>query len=334
MSVKTFDFWCKVHKYFSIKDTIELFIDILKDCTEDAFKILYLTRDYKNGKGLKKHSVAILTYLRFVLDNDTLKILYTDIIKYGYWKDLLNTEIVYYELTKKTESLIPKIFAEQLDNDITELSDHKEWVDLNEEKKENLKISLCAKWTPSEYSFYNKSPYLLTKRIAAESKICTGNLKTYRKNVSKLRSYLEIVEKMMSTKEYNKIDFNKVPFICFKKNKEAFNRSINCKDIKSDDRLKLAKEYNKYLNRKYESDKNGDITLKEEFKLKEEFREEKNKEKWTKYNNQSFYTLKLNKYKIDDNLKNCKINFEVNVNITELEQKLKYTIPTSTFQKK
>ncbi len=73
MSIKAFDFWCKVHKYFSIKDTIELFIDILKDCTEDAFKILYLTRDYKNGKGLKKHSIAILTYLRFVLDNDALK---------------------------------------------------------------------------------------------------------------------------------------------------------------------------------------------------------------------------------------------------------------------
>ncbi len=202
---------------------------------------------------------------------------------------------------------------------------------MNEEKKEKLKISLCAKWTPSEYSFYNKAPYLLTKRIAAESKICTGNLKTYRKNVSKLRSYLEIVEKMMSSKEYDKIDFNKVPFICFEKNKEAFNRSFNCKDIKSDDRLKLAKEYHKYVNRKYDYDRD-EMILKPEFKENEEFKEEKIKERYSKQDQQSI-TNKLEKYKIDDDLKNCKINFIVNVDITELTQKLEYTIPTSVYKK-
>ena len=73
--------------------------------------------------------------------------------------------------------------------------------------KEGKSISLCAKWMPS---------------VNASSKITVGRAKTicrelgwtekkYRKTLSKLRKYLDVVEVKMSAKKWDKINYETVP---------------------------------------------------------------------------------------------------------------------------
>ena len=84
--------------------------------------------------------------------------------------------------------------------------------------KEKAHISLLAKWLPS-INTSSKVTRALAKKICEAWDISE---KEYRKLLSKLRAHLKIVEKKMSAREWNDIDFQSVPSYAMKKYRHAF----------------------------------------------------------------------------------------------------------------
>ena len=87
--------------------------------------------------------------------------------------------------------------------------------------KQNKSVSLCAKWMPSINASSKE-----TRRLA--NYIC-GALgatpREYRKMLSKLRKYIDIVEVKMSSKAWNEIDYSAVPSQANLKYNSAFLRN-------------------------------------------------------------------------------------------------------------
>lgn len=79
------------------------------------------------------------------------------------------------------------------------------------EDKANMKngkpISLCAKWMPS----INASSKITVERAKLICKEFEWSEEKYRKTLSKLRKYLDVVEVKMSAKRWDEIDYESIP---------------------------------------------------------------------------------------------------------------------------
>ena len=73
--------------------------------------------------------------------------------------------------------------------------------------KEGKSISLCAKWMPS----VNASSKITVDRAKTICRELGWTEKKYRKTLSKLRKYLDVVEVKMSAKKWDKINYEIVP---------------------------------------------------------------------------------------------------------------------------
>lgn len=83
----------------------------------------------------------------------------------------------------------------------------------------NKPISLLAKWMPSINTSSNE-----TKRLA--NKICKKfglTARTYRKTLSAMRKYLDVVERKMSAGQWNEINFEGVPSVAMSRYIKTFN---------------------------------------------------------------------------------------------------------------
>ena len=85
---------------------------------------------------------------------------------------------------------------------------------------QNKPISLMAKWLKSESASSKESKLLAKKTIA----LLGWNSAQYRKTLSSLRKYLDVVETKMSSNNWTDIDYEKVPSKASLIYKEAFNR--------------------------------------------------------------------------------------------------------------
>ena len=81
--------------------------------------------------------------------------------------------------------------------------------------------SLLAKWLPSHRTHGENK--LLAKKLI---KLLNITEKEYRKTLSMLRSKINIVEKNLTNKDYDKIDFAKVPTKAMLKYNESYNRNM------------------------------------------------------------------------------------------------------------
>ena len=85
--------------------------------------------------------------------------------------------------------------------------------------KENEPISLLAKWMPSINTSSKKS-----RRLANKFCNITGlSPRTYRKTLSKLRAYIDVVERKMSAGEWDKINYETVPSLAMSRYTKTFN---------------------------------------------------------------------------------------------------------------
>lgn len=165
-----------------------------------AMKMLFYARNIRGGLGERRTFRILIKYLANY-HTETMRKNIALVPIFGRWDDLY--EFVGTPLEKDMFDLIKS----QLDADLHALAAGKS-------------ISLLAKWLKS------------TSGVSIESaklgKLTAKNLhysyKEYRQILSKLRKQLNIVERNMSTDEWNKIVYKEVPSLAMKKYRDAFNR--------------------------------------------------------------------------------------------------------------
>ena len=186
--------WRKVLEDTSISDEIKIkYLFYLRDAREgigerDTFRIAMWTTLSDGTKNQKTLAIKSLKYLS----------------EFGRYDDLLHLHGVTAEANMEIESIIRNQWVEDLHN-----------------YKQNKPISLLSKWLPSINSHSTQ-----TKTEAKKwCKILGLSEPAYRKSLSMLRAYLNVVERNMSSKEYEKINYSEVPSKAALLYKDAFKRN-------------------------------------------------------------------------------------------------------------
>ena len=152
-----------------------------------AMRWLFFARDIRGGLGERRLFRAVIEALSME-DPEVVKAIIPLVPEYGRYDDLwclLNTPV---------NDVVISFVAKQFESDIAGLIERKP-------------ISLLGKWAPSPSASSRE-----TKRYA---KIIAKGLglteRDYRKGLSKIRKYLDIVEVKMSAKRWGEINYETVP---------------------------------------------------------------------------------------------------------------------------
>lgn len=190
----------KEYRTLSDKEIIKDFKKAYKRDKKLAMKALFYWGDTRNGLGERRLFKVILKYL--AKENPKMvERLVEYIPEYTRWDNL------WVLLDTPVKDKVIKLINRQLSSDIVNMSSNKP-------------ISLCAKWLPS----INTSSAATRKN----AKIIISELhikeKNYRKSLSLLRRYLNIVECKISRNEWDKIDYKNVPSSASKRYDAAFKK--------------------------------------------------------------------------------------------------------------
>lgn len=193
----------------------DLFNYLHKSWRQDKLKtiaIIFNARDRINGKKEKKISNQCMLWLKEYHNPIYKKNIITYINNYGCWNDL--NYLINYSNNNNYEY---KLFAEQLKKDKDLLNN-------------NENISLCAKW------IINPN----TRKTIKIARYLFEDIKNYHEKYRKeyiipLRKRLDIIETKLCNKDWENIDYSKIPTGALRKYKNAF--------IKND-----RDSYNSYLN--------------------------------------------------------------------------------------
>ena len=200
-------------------DCILLFKNAIEENETLALKCLFYLRDIRGGQGERRFFRVCFKWL---CDNypDAAKRNLDKLSEYGRWDDLLyatdNTKMEDYALFLIKEQLI-------LDLDSTT-------------------PSLLGKWLPSENASSRDTKKMATK----VRKYLKMTHKEYRKALAKLRTRINIVEKLMSENRWDEIEFDKLPSKAGFKYRNAFA----ARDIIAKKYEKFAKDENTKVNSK------------------------------------------------------------------------------------
>lgn len=182
------------------QDIINLFSRAFAQDKLLALKILFYFRDVKMGQGERRTFRVLLSWLanRYA---DTAKKNLENVPFYGRWDDL------YSLVGTPLEKDVYALFAEQLKADMKGM-------------KNNESISLLAKWIKSENT---SSPQ--SRLLGRKTREALGlSAKKYRKILSALRNYLNVIEVKMCSGEWSDIDFEQVPSKASLNYRKAFGR--------------------------------------------------------------------------------------------------------------
>lgn len=169
------------------QEIIDKFVKTFYENKLWAIKWLFFARDAREGIGERRLFRICIEYLANA-HSDIIKAVLPLIPEYGRWDDLLCL------LDTNLEDDVIELLKKQLDEDIDNMNNGKP-------------ISLLAKWMPSVNCSSNEKKRL-AHIIVSQLNITE---KQYRKMLSKLRSYLKVVEVSMSKKEWSEIDYSAVP---------------------------------------------------------------------------------------------------------------------------
>lgn len=183
-----FNFGISAMRNLSYNEITNKFAQVFYEDRLTAVKYLFYISDIREGLGERKIFRACFDWLA----NEHPEIA----------KSVLNLIPEY----SRWDNLSIMVENENIKDSVIEIID-KQIIQDSENMKAQNPVSLCAKWLQSENASSNN-----TKRIAR--KIREGlNLtsRQYRKTLSNLRSYIDVVEIKMSKKEWGEIDYEKVP---------------------------------------------------------------------------------------------------------------------------
>lgn len=166
---------------------INKFMDAYYENPVLAMKWLFYARDARDGIGerrLFRVAMKYLTTLKPGVVRSVLKL----VAEYGRWDDVLCL------LDTPIKNDVLDVIREQIMADESNMAVDKP-------------ASLCAKWLPSE-----NASSKTTKAYATTIRNHLGmTSKQYRQMLSKMRKYLNVVERQMSAKQWNEINYEVVP---------------------------------------------------------------------------------------------------------------------------
>ena len=185
----------------SMRDVVELWLGARVEDKELADNLVLYSRDIRNGGlGERKIGRTLLRELALIEPKKIERNL-QKIVDVGRWDDLFT-----FEDTPVWEKVV-NFIQTQLYKDVKGM-------------KNKEPISLLAKWLPSINTSSNES-----KRLANEfCKYFRISPRTYRKTLSALRAYIDVVERKMSSGKWDEINFETVPSVAMNRYISAYNR--------------------------------------------------------------------------------------------------------------
>lgn len=178
------------------KEELEFYLE--KSWDYDKIKtiaIIFNSRDRINGKKEKKISNYSMNWLKKNHNSIYKKNIITYINNYGCWNDLN-----FIIKNNKKNNYEYKLFAEQLKKDIEILNN-----DDNDNNHKN--ISLCSKWviSPNDSNVIKIARHLFNNDLIKYQE-------RYRKEIIKpLRTHLDLIETKLCNKNYQEINYKKIP---------------------------------------------------------------------------------------------------------------------------
>lgn len=174
-----------------------------------SVKWLFMVRDVREGIGERRTFRICFKWLAGVRP-DIVQRLIKLVSDFGRWDDLfclINLNKVTRDVDIAEDEAI-KVIDEQWANDVKNMNDGKP-------------ISLLAKWMPS-ITTSSLASVALAKYFCKKFSLSE---KTYRKTLSAMRKYLNVIEQKMSAKRWNEIDYSAVPSRANVKYNAAFLRN-------------------------------------------------------------------------------------------------------------
>lgn len=196
----------------------DLYNYLRKSWEQDKLKtiaIIFNSRDRNKGKKEKTISNRCLIWLKEIDNNIYKKNILTYINNYGCWNDL--NYIIKHSKNNKYEY---KLFADQLKKDKAIIDN------LNNDDDDNyikeINISLCAKWVINPN----------TDKTIKIARYLFDDIKNYQERYRKeyiipLRKRLDLVETKLCNKEWDKIEYSKIPAGALRKYKKCFIKNDN-----------------------------------------------------------------------------------------------------------
>lgn len=210
---------------------------------ELALKWIFYARDIRGGLGERRLFRLVIHYLIKEYPEYAKKFL-SYIPEYGRYDDLI--DVIFdsngsVDVPSDIVKIVKDIITKQLRQDVASMN-------------KNNPISLLAKWLPSE-----NASSVVTKRKAKNIINILGlNKRAYRKALSKLRKYIDIVETKMSAKEWADIKYENVPSranliynSAFLRNDEARRREFLSKVEKGETKINATTLYPHDIVHKY-----------------------------------------------------------------------------------
>jgi hypothetical protein len=196
----------------------------------DAFLLAFHIRDCRGGKGERDLGRQALVWLFLNYPDEFMRVVPL-MAEYGRWDDILQfwpsvldlRDLIF--VRKNWASTVPDARAlkklrglqdqfvllvyDQLTADVANL-------------KEGKPVSLCAKWAPTEGDALD-CEHSVVQTLCRVGKMTP---KTYRKAfTTPLRAYIKVVERYMCLKDWDKIEYSKVPSCAMKRLKKAFSKN-------------------------------------------------------------------------------------------------------------
>jgi hypothetical protein len=199
----------------SIKELVYKLISISKgrEDLENLVVLAFQTRDVRGGKGERDVSRYMFEcLLECAVTKDMASSLLDLISEYGCWQDL-------FKLSQKMPSILPAvkaIVAQQFAKDEAAIKLYEVSTDEAEKKPS---VSLLAKWLPRE----GQSGVIDMAITLVPGKMFHGTrMKLYRKRVAAVNKFLQTVEVLMCSNEWDKIEPGCVPGRAAKNYVKAF----------------------------------------------------------------------------------------------------------------
>ncbi len=194
-------------RYRRPADQINLFERAYIETPDLAMKLLFHLRDIRGGMGERKLFRTLLRHVAFTWPESARKNA-AYIAEFGRWDDLLCL------LKTPAEKEAVKVIQKQLTED-------KAALERRQAGEEDAHISLLAKWLPSDNA---SSPR--TRKTAARLINALGmKQKEYRTLVTALRARIGLVERSLTAKRPEKINYEAVPAQAMLKYRTAFMKT-------------------------------------------------------------------------------------------------------------